>query len=110
MIQSDFNWALPDLVLANNLFRGGTLYLDDWGDTWTLKDNLFDQTTIVISEATDAYLVDGYNGYVTNCNRLNNTFGTDKILTNSPGVSDRGAGAMVLSDEHGFDQCGESDG
>ena len=73
---------MSDIVLVNNLFRGGTLYLDDYNQTCTLKDNLFDQTSFIVSDTN--YLVNGNNGYVTNCDRLTNTFGTDVILASSP--------------------------
>jgi hypothetical protein len=69
----------PSRYLYNNLFRGGQFFVDPYSSgTWVIKDNLFDQTTISQSGQSIAH---GYNGYVTNANRLTPTQGTDKVLS-----------------------------
>jgi len=70
-----------DRYVFNNLFRGGSLHLQESGNgTRRIKDNLFDRTTLYQDGSWDH----GYNAYVTNCNRLTPIQGTDKVLTNSP--------------------------
>ena len=65
----------------NSLYRGGRLELVITGSgTWQFKDNLFDQTTIPHGGGT----THGYNGYVTNQNRLSPNGTGDVILTNAP--------------------------
>jgi hypothetical protein len=72
----------PTRYLYNNLFRGGQFLVDPYSSgTWFIKDNLFDQTTIIQSGQSIDH---GYNGYVTNANRLQpNQPGTDQVLTST---------------------------
>jgi hypothetical protein len=78
----------PISVFAfNNLFKDGSLALkSDSGTNWMFKDNIFDKTAVSDYEAgLTNTIVHDYNGYVTNCNRLNTPYGGhDVILTNSP--------------------------
>jgi hypothetical protein len=72
----------PTRYLYNNLFRGGSLFVDPISSgTWVIKDNLFDQTTIIQSGQSIDH---GNNGYVTNANRLQPTQpSTDQVLTST---------------------------
>jgi hypothetical protein len=70
-----------DATFQNNLFYGGSLYVyQDFGGTFTFKDNLFDRVAInqFVTPTHD------YNGYITNATAqwLTNS-GSHNIFTNS---------------------------
>jgi hypothetical protein len=70
-----------NVSLYNNLFYKGDISLAHSGSgAWVVKDNLFDQNGIDYTPG----ITHGYNGYVTNADRLWPNQSTDKILTNAP--------------------------
>jgi RHS repeat-associated protein len=80
--------------LRNNLFWNGFLTLAFRGETnGIIRDNLFDGTTIT---DTNNQYIGGYNGYITNANRLGITNGTDVILATSPAYQTGPLGAYYL--------------
>jgi hypothetical protein len=83
-LDNGFNVAFHD-----NTFFGGALNIyQEYGGTWTFKDNLFDQTGI--TNASLLSVTHDYNAYVTNSYVTNNyRIGSaaephDKMLTNAP--------------------------
>ncbi len=69
--------------LYNNTFLGGAaIFSSSAGQTYKVKDNLFDKTTV--SKGASGTWNHGYNGYVTNYSRLGAGSGTDVILPASP--------------------------
>src|SRR6185369_17370952 len=72
-------------IVRNNSVIGGTFGFYAEVTNALVKDNLFDRTTIPdwlggFGEPYDG----GYNAYVTNCDRLQPTYASDLILSNSP--------------------------
>jgi len=74
----------PDSVSAfNNLFKEGSWSLSPGsGNSWTLKDNLFDKTTLW--QNTNVAITHNFNGYIAVTNRLLPNGANDVMLTNSP--------------------------
>jgi len=71
-------------VLRNNLFYGGILEIDPTYQTnATVRDNLFDRTTIEFDAGGWAYN-GGYNAFVTNYSRLLPTNVADIVLSSPP--------------------------
>ncbi len=70
----------PYPVFRNCLFFGGSLYLDDLNETtYTLRDNLFDQT--VITESDDTAIDGAYDAYTSVINRLTPTNSHDVVAS-----------------------------
>ncbi len=65
----------PNATLRNNLFRGGIFEMFPDAST-TVRDNLFDKTTIPYLDNVTS----SHNGYVSGYNRLQPTSGTDKVM------------------------------
>ena len=70
--------------IRNNLFFGGTFNFTPNVSSALVKDNFFDQTAIPDNSSVYTTYDGGYNGFVTGYDRLQPTFGSDKILTASP--------------------------
>ena len=68
----------------NNLFWKGELVLGNniSGSSWTIKDNLFDETDLY--QAGGLTPTHDYNGYVSGADRWTPSGSNDKILTNAP--------------------------
>jgi len=80
--------------IRNNLFWNGSLAIYLKGSTnAVIRENLFDGTSITDSGNT---YTGGYNGYVTNANRLAVSDSTDVILTNSPAYQTGPLGTYYL--------------
>jgi len=78
----DENKYDPDRFIYNNLFRGGSVSVDNSGTvTWTIKDNLFDQTTI---NSQWGFITHSNNAYVSGFSRLTPTNSNDVVLSNAP--------------------------
>jgi hypothetical protein len=90
-------WSLDTNIfhVQNNLFWNGTNDIQFAAKTNTvIQNNLFDKTSINDHGSTG--YVGGYNGYVTNFNRLTLNNLTDKILTNSPAYQTSYLGTYYL--------------
>ena len=87
----------PAVVLRNNTFIGGVFRFYPTISSSVIKDNLFDQTALTNNLANNGYS-GGYNAFVTNCNRLNPTYVTDVVLTNSPAYQVGPLGNYYLPD------------
>jgi multisubunit Na+/H+ antiporter MnhB subunit/Na+-transporting NADH:ubiquinone oxidoreductase subunit NqrE len=70
--------------LRNNLFWRGTFNFAPNVTNALVKDNLFDQTSILNNSGTYVTYNGGFNAFVTNYNRLQPPFTNDVILGNSP--------------------------
>ncbi|HMJ65692.1 MAG TPA: fibronectin type III domain-containing protein, partial [Candidatus Binatia bacterium] len=70
----------PQVVARNNLWYGGSLYADRLtvGNTWTIKDNSFDLTTVSQGSGTIDH---GYNAYINASGTFTSTNATDLGLT-----------------------------
>jgi hypothetical protein len=70
----------PSLNLHNNLFKGSDCYFEPYAssNTWTLKDNSFDDTTIY----QEGSLVNSNNAYINCATRLTPNAAND-VVTNS---------------------------
>ncbi len=81
--------------LRNDLFWYGTNDIQFPGKTGAVvQDNMFDHTGINDHGSTG--YIGGYNGYVTNCNHLTLTNGSDAMLTNSPSYQSGALGSYYL--------------
>jgi len=68
------------VTLHNNLFKGGSVGFDNWGDTvWVIKDNAFDNCSLSASWSTP--YDHGHNAYV-NASRIDASITNDIVLTN----------------------------
>jgi hypothetical protein len=89
-----------NVLLLNNTFDSGTADLNgSSGETYTVKDNLFDQT--VLYNTSGGTWSHGYNGYVReystwNYYRLSPNASTDVTLTSSPSYSTGPLGSFYL--------------
>jgi hypothetical protein len=76
-------WEGDNARCYNNTFIGGTvLFNDQPGQSYTVRDNLFDQTYI-LNGSLGTWMVD-HNGYISAYARLYPTNATDVILPSSP--------------------------
>jgi hypothetical protein len=83
------------LTCYNNTFFGGTATFSDWpGQTYTVRDNLFDQTT-VWQYAYGSWTL-GYNGYISGYSRLSPNGPNDVILAASPAYQTSWLGTFYL--------------
>lgn len=89
--------SLDDQVpaLRNNTFFSGYLSFYAAVTNSSVKDNLFDRTT-VSADLTSVGYDGGFNAFVTNCDRILPVFSSDIILTAGPAYETAGFGSFYL--------------